>query len=529
VTPLSTPMASVTPQQVLLIMDAADSLDPVRFPFFFALRPYPGGGVYNWCTACDLFTDDQHERCRRHRVRCQWLVQRTNIVDLVNQGILPGFPLYINPYAFPRTPPGTPPMPPPAEAGPAPAGLQPAAMAVPADLAVAEAAPAGPQPMAMAGSRGPDVLETISEEPGLPSPVVVAPPVPVAAPDGPQSAAMAESRGPGIHEPAEEQPLGLAPQPPLPRFGAAPPVAVAPPVPVVAAAPAGPHPVPIAESMSPGVFETAEETTRPVTLLGPTSPPPPLCFKAAPPVVAARPVAVDAAPAGPQPAPIAESAEVAPPPVHFDAAPRPGRLPFPRKAPPPDFVPSVPVQAATPPLPADPWALGPGTTVPARPQAVGMAESRGSGVLETAVAPKASYPMTAPATLPAPVTPPAPMVDAPAGPQPVAMAESTGSGVLATAVAPRVPMKAPPTPPVPMVAAPAGPQPIAMPGVLETAVAPRLPFPTKAPPPLPAPAETVTHLEQRIEELEAKIQGLTVSLAAAEAELAAMRALLASV
>jgi len=235
VTPLSTPMASVTPQQVLLIMQAAESLDPVRFPFFFALRPYPGGGVYNWCTACDLFTDDQHERCRRHRVRCQWLVQRTNIVDLVNQGILPGFPLYINPYAFPRTPPGTPPMPPPAEAGPAPAELQPAAMAVPADLAVAEAAPAGPQPMAMAGSRGPDVLETISEEPGLPSPVVVAPPVPVAAPDGPQSAAMAESRGPSIHEPAEEQPLGLAPQPPLPRFGAAPPVAVAPPVPAASA------------------------------------------------------------------------------------------------------------------------------------------------------------------------------------------------------------------------------------------------------------------------------------------------------
>jgi hypothetical protein len=64
--PTGSPMEALTAQRLAAMTRNASTVSPATFPMYFCSREWLGSW-YIYCTACEAWTDDQHEVSDRHR------------------------------------------------------------------------------------------------------------------------------------------------------------------------------------------------------------------------------------------------------------------------------------------------------------------------------------------------------------------------------------------------------------------------------------------------------------------------------
>ena len=82
-------MASLRQEDLLRLLRTINDIDPENFPMFFEPREW-NHKWWTWCKACGCWTDTPHQVSMAHRDQCCGVVERTNVVQLINDGHVKG-------------------------------------------------------------------------------------------------------------------------------------------------------------------------------------------------------------------------------------------------------------------------------------------------------------------------------------------------------------------------------------------------------------------------------------------------------
>lgn len=82
-------MASLRQEDLLRLLRTINNIDPDNFPMFFEPREW-NHKWWGWCKVCGCWTDTAHQVGAAHRDQCCSVVEKTNIVQLINEGHLKG-------------------------------------------------------------------------------------------------------------------------------------------------------------------------------------------------------------------------------------------------------------------------------------------------------------------------------------------------------------------------------------------------------------------------------------------------------